>query len=135
MADEDVPELKIAPEGQVSGGGPWRMSFSVVNASTEAIELLEAWMPHVVLHAETQDLSATPPLAPGASVSLAFVVSYQPRADAMEPANPFMFLRVGWRGAEWRVLTQLALSHGTNGAPVVQTVVTKAQRVGFSAGL
>jgi hypothetical protein len=33
------------------------------------------------------------------------------------------------------VLTQLALSHGDDGAPVVQTAVTKAQRVGFSAGL
>lgn len=100
IADADAPQLNVAPEGQATGGGPWRMSFTVVNASADAIELLEAWMPHVVLRAEAQDLSAMAPLAPDASVRLEFAVSYQPRADATEPANPFVFLRVGWRGAE-----------------------------------
>jgi hypothetical protein len=133
MAGDDAPHFEIAPEGLASGGGPWRMSFSVGNTGDDDVELLEAWMPHVVLRAPSQDLSATPALAPGASERLDFNVSYQPREDASEPANPFVFLRVRWRGAEWRVLTQLALRHGDDGAPVVQTAVITTHRVGFSA--
>ena len=111
------------------------MAFGVRNTGTDAVEPIEAWMPHVVLHADTLELGDWPALAPGASVVLEFDVTYQPREDASEPANPFLILRVRWRGAEWRVLTQLALRHGDDGAPVTQTALVTAHRVGFSDAL
>jgi hypothetical protein len=135
MNQAETPQLTIASVGAASGGDPWRLSFSVGNAGVAPVQLLEAWMPHVVVRAPAQHFAGMPALAPGTSVELAFSVDYHPRKDASEPANPFVILRVRWRGADWRVLTQLALSHGDGGAPVVQPALTTAHRVGFSVGL
>ena len=134
MTQGDSPQLDVAPAGAAiaSAPGTWRMAFDVRNAGGDDVTLLEARMPHVVLRAEAQALSGEPALASGASVRLEFDVAYQPREDASEPANPFLILRVSWRGAQWRVLTQLALGHGVDGAPVTQTAVVTAHRVGFS---
>ena len=125
-----MPIMTIAQVGATAGDGPYAMTFAVMNAGEESVRLVEARLPHVVLRANAVDLTSKPTLGAGETTELAFDVTYQPREDASEPSNPFLILRLVWRGEEWRVLAQLALAHDERGAPTTTTAVLSAHRVG-----
>ena len=126
----DMPIMTIAQVRATAGDGPYAMTFAVTNVGDDSVTLVEARLPHVVLRAAALDLTSTPALGAGETTELAFDVTYQPREDASEPSNPFLILRLAWRGEEWRVLAQLALAHDERGAPMTTTAVISAHRVG-----
>ncbi len=126
----NMPIMTIAQVGATGGDGPFAMTFAVTNAGDDSVRLIEARLPHVVLRADAVDLTSMPALEAGETTELAFDVTYQPREDASEPSNPFLILRLVWRGEEWRVLAQLALAQDERGAPTTTTAVLSAHRVG-----
>lgn len=131
----DQPQITVAQVGETTGDGPYEMTFAVVNDGADYVRLIEARMPHVVLRADVVDLASHVALAAGASAELTFLVTYEPRKDASEPSNPFVIMRLSWRGDEWRVLAQLAVAHDERGAPTTTTANLTAHRVGFSESL
>jgi hypothetical protein len=128
----DIPAMTIYQLGVTVGDGPYAMTFALVNGGGDSLRLIDARMPHAVLHAGTTDLVEAPALAGGEATQITFEVTYQPRENASEPSNPFIILRLAWRGDEWRVLAQLAVAHDERGAPTTTTAVMTAHRVGFS---
>ena len=135
VESEDRPKVSVVLDGQPSGGGPWHTSFRVINQGDEPINLLSAWMPHVVYHGETIDLSDRGVLAPNAEIEIEFEASYAPRDAPYEQPNPFLFVRMVWRGEEWRLLVQLALAGEPDEPPSLGIARINAHRVGFSGGL
>ncbi len=126
------PSITVLQTGVASGGaGAWDVAFEVRNEGDGQVELLEAWLPHGRFRAEAVPLSGQAALGSGASVLLEFTVGFdEPPGELVE--NGFVILRVRWQGQEWRVLTRLAVTAGSDGSPVAVTELITAHPVGFS---
>lgn len=125
------PQIDVRPEGAAQGGGPWDVAFAVTNRGASDIRLVEAWLPHTILHADAVDLSAHAPLGAQANVILRFTARFEPREPG-EPSNPFLILRVLQGDTEWRILARLAVEAGAQGEPATTVVAISAHQVGFS---
>lgn len=126
------PAIDVVQVGRASGeAGAWRVVFEVRNGGGEAVELMEAWLPHGQFRAEAVPLAGGQALAPGTSIRLAFTVRFdEPPGELVE--NAFVILRVRWQGEEWRVLTRLAVTADADGSPIASTELITAHPVGFS---
>ena len=126
------PAVNVLQKGRASGEpGAWSVAFDVRNTGDDAVELLEAWLPHGRFRAEAVSLTEHPPLPSGASVTLAFTVGFD-EAPGELVENAFVILRTRWRNEEWRVLARLAVTAGVDGSPLASTELTTAHPVGFS---
>ena len=131
MHESPPPQLDVRAAGAACGSGPWDVAFNVTNGGERRARLLEARLPHTILHAAAVDLSTSEPLDPGASVTLRFSATFQPREPG-EPSNPFLILRLLQDGVEWRLLARLGVGSGTKGEPVTNVDAVTVHQVGFS---
>ncbi|MDA1035638.1 MAG: hypothetical protein O3B65_02005 [Chloroflexi bacterium] len=129
----DQPQIGVRPVGEAQGSGPWDVALDITNSGEREVGLLEAWLPHTILHGDAVDLSGGDSLGAGASVTLRFTATFEPR-DPGEPSNPFLILRLLYDGIEWRVLARLAVDAGSHGKPVTSVAAITVHRVGFSEG-
>lgn len=125
------PEIDVRPVREAHGTGPWEVAFDITNAGSSDVRLLEAWLPHTILHADAIDLSTSAPLGPTANVKLRFTVTSEPRKSG-EPSNPFLIVRALQNNLEWRILARLAVESGAQQEPVISLAAITLHQVGFS---
>jgi hypothetical protein len=125
-------DITVSQAGNAKGGGPWQVSFDVENRNREAVELVDAWLPHTRFNAEVQALGGME-LGPGESMRLTFTAAFdEPPGTAAE--NAFVILRLRWQGETWRNLTRMTVASGARGEPSATVETVTSHRVGFSEG-
>ncbi len=130
-AHDTPPTLDVAQAGPASGGPRlWRVAFDVASRGSGPVALVAAWLPHGRFRCPEQQL-ADLVLPAGGTTQLTFEVAFD-EPPGTEVVNCFMILRVRWREEEWRVMTRLALTAASGGAPLAVTQLVTAHRVGFS---
>ena len=127
---DSEPRVRVAQASCARHGAGWRMGWRMVNLTSAGIRFLDARFPHGQFRSGLMELVEVQ-VAPSGSTHLEAVVACNGNhGDVVE--NAFLIATAEWRKARWRILARMTVRFTADGAPVAETELVTAQRVGFS---